>query len=229
MIEHLVILVIEALARRERAEQQVGLDAVVADLDRLHSDPATALADQEVVIPPARHGPLSLLVGVALGLLMGVVAFVALTIARPHLPLPKPIPRPMRQAIVLATLPVLAGLVALGYFLARRWLRGGELTLKRTGAEFRFRHTSVFCPWMVFRTDLSALQGDNRKVILLVPAHTIDKIELRWKDSIIGIGRDANIKPFRFLSETELELTNVYAANLPDVARLLLRIGARLG
>ena len=117
----------------------------------------------------------------------------------------------------------------LGYVLARRWLRGGQLTLKRSGAEFHYRHTSVFCPWTLFRTDMSALQGDNRRVVLLVPPHAIDKIELRRRDSVVGMGRDANIKPFRFRSETELELTNVYAANLRDVARLLLRIGSRLG
>ena len=126
MIEHLVILVIEAMARKERAEQQVSLDAVVADLDRLHSDPAAALTDQDVVIPPARHGPLSLLVGVAMGIIMCAALLATFAVVRPHLPLPKPVPRQVRQVVVLGTLPVMAGLIALGYVLARRWLRGGQ-------------------------------------------------------------------------------------------------------
>ena len=96
MIEHLVILVIEAMARKERAEQQVSLDAVVADLDRLHSDPAAALTDQDVVIPPARHGPLSLLVGVAMGIIMCAALLATFAVVRPHLPLPKPVPSVMK-------------------------------------------------------------------------------------------------------------------------------------
>src|SRR5262249_62315553 len=99
MIEHLVILMIEAMARRETAEQQVALDRVVSDLDRLHSDPASALNDQEIVIPPARHGPLSLMVGVALGIVMCAVLLATLAVVRPKLPLPNPAPRPVRQAI----------------------------------------------------------------------------------------------------------------------------------
>src|SRR5262245_55262957 len=117
MIEHLVILMIEAMARREKAEQQVALERVVSDLDRLHSDPASALTDQEVVIPPARHGPLSLMVGVALGIVMGAVLLAIVAIVRPRLPLPNPLPRPARQAIVLGMLPAFAGLIGLGYVL----------------------------------------------------------------------------------------------------------------
>jgi hypothetical protein len=229
MIEHLVILLIEAMARKEKAEQQVALDVVIAELDHLHSDPAAALAEGDVVIPAARHGPLALLLGVVLGLGMCALMILAFAVIRPHVPLAKPLPRSTRQAIALAALPIMAGFVALGYAIARRSLRGGELTLKRAGAEFRYRHTTVFCPWTLFRVEMSAMQGDNRKVILLVPPHAIDRVELRWRDGVVGIGRDARIKPIRFISETELELTNVYAANLRDVARLLLRIGSRLG
>ena len=229
MIEHLFILLIEVLARREQAEQQAALDTLIADLDRLRTDPAAALTEREVVIPPARHGPLSLFLGVILGFVLFVLVVAVWVVIRSHLPLPRPMPRHMRQVLAVVALAVLSVLILIGFILARRQLRGGELVMHRRGAEFRYRQTTVVCPWAVFRIDLAALQGNNRKLVIPIPANVIDRIELRWKEDIIGIGRDARIKPFRFISDTDLELTNVYAANLRDVARLLLHIGGRLG
>jgi len=229
MIEHLILILIEALANRDRAEQQAGLQKAVPDLDLLRADPAAALTEREVVIPAVRRGSMSLLLGLFVGLTLFVLVFGVYSLLRPILPLPRPMREPMRFALVAAALVVLLGLIVLGYALARRWMRGGELVLKRSGAEFRYRHTSVLCPWGLFRVELSAIQGDNRKVVFPVPAHVIDRIEVYQRDAIVGMGRDAKIKSIRFVSDTELELTNVYAANLREVARLLVRIGARMG
>src|SRR5262249_13239793 len=142
MIEHLVILVIEALARREKAEQQVALDSIVADLDQLRDDPAAVLVDREIVIPPARHGPLAFLVAAGLGVVMFLVVLASWVLLRPHLPNPNPIPKSLRPVLAWAMLPVLLGFIGLGYYWARGWLRGGELVLKRQAAEFRYRNST---------------------------------------------------------------------------------------
>jgi hypothetical protein len=229
MIEHLIVLAIESLLRQEKAEQQASLDTVITKLDQLRSDPAATLTKREIVIPPARRGPSSFLLGTFLGFATFGLTIFTWFIVRNAIPLPKPLPRPMGQVVFFAGLAILALSIAFGNYLTRRWRMGGKLVLNRSGAEFWQRETRVFCPWVLFRIEMSAFRGDNRKIVLTVPTNVIDKIELHWKDSIVGIGRDAKIKSFRFISESEIELTNVYAANLREVARLLLRIGQRLG
>src|SRR5438046_640913 len=88
MIEHLILILIEALANRDRAEQQVGLETAVPHLEKLRADPAAILAESEVVIPAARRGSMALLLGLIVGFAMFGLLFGIYAGLRSFLPIP---------------------------------------------------------------------------------------------------------------------------------------------
>src|SRR4051794_16540317 len=88
MIEHLILILIEAMASRDRAEQQAALHTAVADLEQLRTNPAVALAAGDVVIPAARRGSMSVLLALLIGLAAGAVMVAAFFLSRRFVHIP---------------------------------------------------------------------------------------------------------------------------------------------
>lgn len=229
MVEHLVLMVVEALVERQREEQQAPLATRVPQTRALYGTPDQAFAEGEVVIPAqTRSTSMAVILGLLVGLGVGVVMFLVLARGITRAPWFRNLPKPQRvlatgTGLALCLVPPVLFPLAL-----RRAAQGGTLILRRNGAEFRHGSRAVFCPWILFREPRS-YRGDSKRVVVPVHAPSIDRVELLWQDRIIGCGRDARLRSFRFLDEDEVELRNVYTASMRDIAELLQHLGRRYG
>lgn len=226
MIEHVIFLVVEALAKRQQAEQQANLDALVPEIELLRRRPADVLATQDIVIPAARRVPLTIAAGILVGAVVSGVVLL-LTVLLMEVLTQANAPGTLRQFLLVLLVAIIFMPPVVTPWLLLRAVRGGELILRRDGPEFRYRHRAVSCPWALFRA-AGAARGDNSRVVVPIASKAIERVELLWHGSIIAYGQDVRLKPFRFVSDTEVELRNVYAANLRDVARLLQRLGQQM-
>lgn len=228
MIEHLIFLVVEALVKNQQAERQAELRTRVPELDRLREQASETLSQQTITIPAARNTPMAIVVGVVLGTVLFGLCLLGFVVAINLVADPKKLTPEADVVIIVGFLLLLVVLLGGSIWKMQRMLRGGELLLHRTGVEFRYRDRAVSCPWSLFRTS-GAVSGNNVKAVVPIAPRAVDRVELLWRDSVVAYGREVRLKPFRFVSDTEVELRNVYAANLREVVRLLQDLGRRLG
>ncbi len=231
MIEHLLILLIDQIAKKEQAKLQASLAETLPEFDSLWNSPKETLTDGDVIICPKR----SLWQGLVLSGVVGLIVF-ALLILVGHFALvlwanavgPAQPPEFVVIFVVVGMIATVASVARFAYGRLHRTVVGGEIVATRASVEFRLHETAVACPWSLFRAD-GPFRGDVRAIVLPINPRCADRVELLRHGGIVDGGRAVQTRAFQFISENEIELRNVYAANLRDVARLLQHLGRKLG
>src|SRR5262245_28130410 len=223
-VEHLILVLVE-FARWIDRRLQKPLARVVPDLDRLLRDPRGTLKQQPVVIGPARRPASLILFTLALTLAGWVVGFVILIVLLGA----GAVPRNQRGVPVAVFYSGLLIVLAVSFWLVRRWLRGGQLVLTPEGAELHYRQWVVFLPWAVFNAPGQPFLPRYDHTLLPASRAALPFIELREHDLVRATGLRVKAYPLRIKPEGEVVLRSLYEVPLDDLGPFLLQLGRALG
>lgn len=223
MIEHLLIMLISHLVNKQRQSRQP-VTIAFRESDELRADPVAALRHGPIRIGPCPSAIPPLVVAGCLALVaMGAVLLALMNSSTPL----DQMPPAMRVLAGCGALLVIVAVPALGYWLVRRSVRGGEAELRADGVEFVDQSESVFCPWALFRAEGRPNRTGSRVTLPINPA-TLSAVEQRRDGSPTAIGADARTRSVQFLGDERVELRDRYHVRLDDVAALLQHIAWRM-
>jgi hypothetical protein len=209
------------------------LKKVIPRFQELVDNPRDYLACEEVRIGPS----IKWFTGTSFGLVLGLLLSCGVLESWPRAGLrfiDKPVAEQWPAWLVLLLTPSFC-IGSILYF-----TRGGEITLRAEGVEFRLRNATVACPWGLFCS-----QGLPEWLDVFTLAMPIDpklayKVVLQRNGEIAERGRLVRTKQFRFRSESAERVTNndgmpevairdLYRARLNEIGSLLLILSRELG
>jgi hypothetical protein len=224
-LEHLIVLFVE-LGRWIDKRFQKPLRRALPDLDRLLQEPRGTLAGQTFTIGPARRYGSAFFLGLLLALVLTGLSMLLLYLTGA---LKRLQPGQHPELVTLLGAAGVALLVGSIWFVLGR-LRGGEVVLGERGVEFRYRGSTVACPWALFNAagQPFALSG-NQLLLLPVSPRAVPYVELRREEEVKARGDQVKTRRIKFRSSTEAVLAPLYEVTLMELGVLLLQLGRALG
>jgi len=226
MIGHLLLHLLIRNIQKDR-DRLAKLESVVPHLGRLLKDPAVVLAERKISIGSRNDQAVAVLLLVGF-VLLAAVLIPFLLFRGDHSPgHPQPLVEGLLQLLGMFTATVGLVAVVIGFILIVN--PGGQMVLSRQGLELYYRRSVVFCPWGLFRASGPTAVPKASAILLPICPSAVSSVELRREDLLLASGRDVRMRVFRFRSEHEVELRNVYGVKRDQLAGLLLSLGQRLG
>ena len=229
-MEHLVfrlILLLDDLFRTP-------LRSAVPDLNELRDDPAGYFArNGGVTVGPRRRYLISLIVGGALGLVVGWLVGAGFGAVLNN--------NARAWEWVVRLIAVVAGMW-IGPVVAWHVSRGGELHLLPSGAVFSYRGADVVCPWDALDPGRPAANEDDNWTRLPVRPDAVDRITLLTGGEVVQAGRDLDASHVRAAKRgffgrllrgeapmDSLLVRDVYAVGRGELLALVLQVAAGMG
>jgi hypothetical protein len=106
--------------------------------------------------------------------------------------------------------------------------RRRQIVLSVPGVEFRLGRRAVYAPWALFCPKKPRIERQSRSVRASIDPQVADEVTLFRGTSPVAIGHAAAMRCFRFVGDSEIELTRAFWAEPAEVAALLYAIGPRM-
>jgi hypothetical protein len=197
-----------------------------SEVEQIVQEPAARLARRPLIFgDPYREGIRYLAVA-WLVLLVPSLPFVSVFFLTGHT---LPAGSPWDDLLVMSLFPIVGGSVLFALWLSLLFGPRGQIVALPEGVQFRHRGKVVFCPWALFGSGAGPARREGRSVVLPVSSAGVTGIELRRGETVLDHGSAIATSGFRFRSEREIELPDVYQFHREGVANLLLYVGCRLG